>query len=74
MLSNLTLVQSLLSSPVVIAGGILLVVVLLFVPLALKVAGLSGEQILELLKLVAQDIVFLVKMFQDKNDVDKPQK
>jgi len=44
-----------------------IVVVVLFVPIALRVAGLSGQQIMDVLVITFRAFIDLVRDFREKN-------
>lgn len=59
------------SSPVLAFVGAALLLALLLLPVALKLAGLSGQQIVDTLTITGRILIDLVKAFRDENRSDK---
>lgn len=59
--------EQLLQSPVLAALGGLLVLLVIGVPLALRLAGLSGSQIVEVIKLTLQFLVNFAQSLRQEN-------
>jgi len=51
----------------VLAGMIILLVFVLLIPLVLRLAGLQGQQIIDVLTLTTQFCINLVREFRDQN-------
>lgn len=58
---------TLLTNPIFAALGLLVLLGVLLAPLALKLAGLSGAQIIEVLKATMQFIVDIIREFRADN-------
>lgn len=54
-------------SPLLAAVGLLVVLAILLAPIALRLAGLSGGQIAELLKSTMSFVVLLIREFRTSN-------
>lgn len=65
------ILHTLASSPLLALLGLLVVVALLAAPLALRAAGLTGGQVVELLKATMAFVVEAVRAFRASN-ADKP--
>jgi len=63
--------EQLLSSPVLALLGALLVLLIIAVPLALRLAGLSGKQIVEVITLTLQFLVNFAQSLRDDNRANK---
>lgn len=66
------ILSSISSSPVLAALGALLLLVIVIAPVGLKVAGLSGAQIVAVIKLTAETAVKLVRAFRCQDDLEPP--
>jgi len=59
--------QQILENPLLAALGALVLLAVILAPAALRVAGLTGGQIIELLKATMQFIVEVVRSFRSEN-------
>ena len=59
--------QQLLTNPIFAALGLLVLLGVLLAPVALRLAGLSGTQIIELLRATMEFIVEVVREFRIQN-------
>jgi hypothetical protein len=69
----MSVLQSIVSNPVLAVIGFAVVIVVLFAPIALRIAGLSGAQIVDLLKATAGFAVNLASVLRCSDDTsDNP--
>lgn len=69
----MTDVQKLLDNPLLAAAGLVVLLLILLLPLALRLAGLTGAQILELLRATMAFIIEAIKTFRSTNNGEPPQ-
>lgn len=62
-----TVIQAALNSPYLAALGLLVLLALILAPIALRLAGLTGDQVVRLLQATMQFILEVIKDFRNSN-------